>query len=397
MGHAFEGAGGLAGFISEAGLIGKGIKGASLLGKAAEGTEEAINLAEKTEKYAVNTKMFIDGYNSAYNNSFDVIGKGDSATDEAKRQAYSMLNGLVTTAIFSISPKTQIIKNALGESKPLINEVVSRITAEGIDAFKNPKIKDKLIKGIASAIKEDGKQVGLATAAQVFTNLENIVSSKENKFKVGDNVSQTAMSTAIAMSIPSIMSGIGQGARLSPINRDVVVEIGSAPDQYINSLRTLKDEGKISEQDFRKSFATIYKMRDAVESAPREHPATGQPFTEEQQKNYAVLELKRKLLGEKKTELENRKASDIEVKSVDKAIKEVEGFQQEIMDKVANPPEPEEVVIPEPGAEPVAEEVVAEEPIVEPTAHSEEVVAPTEIAEEIPTEESVVEPGRKAN
>lgn len=392
LGHAFEGAGGLAGFVAEAGLLGKGITALNLGTDVAAGSEAALKLAEKTEHYAVNTKMFLDGYNSAYNNSFDVVGKGDSTQDEAKRQAYAMLNGLATTAIFAISPKTKIINNILGEDKAGINEIVNRITSEGVKAFEDPTVKEKIIKGISESIKEDGKQIGLATAAQVFTNLENIVASKDNKYKIGDNLSETAMSTAVAMSLPSIFSGVAQGARLSPINRDLVVEIGADPNKYIDAVNRLKDDGKISEADLQKSLSVIGKMQEAVRNAPGEHPANGRLFTDTQQKDYAVLELKRKILSEKKDNLESRNASDVEVGEVNTAIKDVEKEQKSIMDKVAKAPdlilpEPKETEEPEATApgEKIPEEKVAqpkEEPV---TLESDKQTTKTETHEESST------------
>lgn len=340
IGHVVEGVGGLGGFITTAGVVGRGIKGMNLINKGSKlvsgyeelkGAEYTSKLAETTEKYAVNTTMFMQGYNDAYKNSFDVIGKDDTPTDEAKRQLYAMVNGGMTAAIFSISPKTGILKNILGENTKETKQIVEELANEGTAAFKNKDWKEKVISAIVAGAKENGKQVSLAVASQAFTNLENMFSSKTNNYDATDHLKETAITTAVSMLIPSIVSGVMHPINQTPINKGLMYEMGNNPDKYTSEISKLVSEGKMSESDAKTATDAINKMVGIVKSVPTDDGTNNEALKADDKISYAWADLQTKLLEDKKRGLPE---GDARIKRIDEALKQSNNIKQEILDKV---------------------------------------------------------------
>ena len=187
IGHIMEGAGSMAGIVSEVGAVSKGLQET---GMAEEGATKLANFGV----------MSFNGYNDAYHNSLSVIG--DKPEDETKRQVYSLVNGLLSGAIFSISPQSLIAKNALGMSiaktaesdagKELVDGIMKN---GGVDFLATQEGKNTLANYAKEFAKENGTQVSLATAQKLAEDVTNKVANPDAKQDIPEDLKNTAMQT----------------------------------------------------------------------------------------------------------------------------------------------------------------------------------------------------------
>ena len=328
--------------------------------------EHAAKVAEKASDYGFKIAMFSQGYNDAYKNAETVIGDKDDPIEEAKRQAYAILNGIGTTALFSIDPKIGLIKNLLPENTS--KEIINVLAKEGLGAFENKAWKNKFITGIQEAAKENGKQVSLAVAAQVFTNIENGIASKENKYSAMDNVEQTAMSTAVSMLIPSLIHGIARPNRDNPLNYQLMYEVGTNPEMYRKQVTDAVESGRMPEADGHTALEAIDRMSGIVKNIPKNDGLNNVPLTELEKQKYAWLEMKEKTLNDRKVGLPE---GDVRIKIIDNSIKQVSILREELLKKTGERAD-------QPIAPVVTEETPESEKKVETNKETEENIIPLE-------------------
>ena len=355
LGQVLSGAAGLATFGGE---VGAAAKGAEALGLASD--------AAKAEKLANFGVMSFNGYNSAYRDANEAIG--DKPEDEWKRQAYAATRGILEGMIFSGGSKYELAKNAFGEAMgksgdELLDEIKN---AKDVGVLQAPTFKEAIVKKIMSSGEELGKQVKLSVANDMAKDVVNTIVNPNKKQDISDDIKNTAISTSLAMLIPSIMGGVGHVNNETPLNTATAFEIGSHPQQYLESIDKQYQDGKISRQDLSTLRGAIGAMQYSVNEAPTETP-DGQKLTPDQIKSYAFNRFQEHLLLLKQDQI-NKTATDNKMQPdkalldpINKRISELEKQRGDILKNAGQlrppTPQPEEV-----NQTPEAERSVATEP-----------------------------------
>lgn len=286
IGQIFEGAGGLSTFAGE---IGTASKAAQAVGLASD--------AAKAEHIANFGVMALTGYNNAYHDANEVIG--DKPEDEWKRQVYALTRGIVEGKIFSIAPKFDMVKNALGEAEKGGNQLLDEINkAKDISVITSPSFKEGLAQKIQAIAKENGKQVNLAVANNIAKDAINTVADPNRKQDIPDEIKNTAISTSLAMLIPSILGGWGHVNSQTPLNTAAAFEIGSNPQPYLESIDKQYQSGSINRDDLRRLRSAIGVMQYEARNAPTQN-IDGQALTPDQIKAYAFNRMQEHFLTDK--------------------------------------------------------------------------------------------------
>ena len=372
MGQIFEGAGNLSTFAGEVGGTAKGL--------------EALGMTEKgAEKLANFGVMTLQGYNDSYKNSLELFG--DKPEDEGKRQAYSLINGVIGGAIFSVAPKSQLIKNALGEVSKSGEQLVNEIQANGgMDFLHTPTGKEKLQQYVTEFGKEMGTQMSLATAQKISEGVINTVAAPDAKQNMPEDLKNTAVSTFLTMLIPSILGAKGHVDMQSPLNHAAMFEMGSNPDKYINFVSDQLKDGKITPEQAQMSHDAILSMKNVIANTPthtEDKEGNEVPLSPDQVKKYAYMLFQEGIQQKKLDALKQQAAaSNLPVDKAQEAPvkKKVSELQKERDDILANPALP--ITAPAP------ERSVAENPQPEEE---------TPATKEIPEEGSVIKWDRYGN
>lgn len=328
VGQIMEGAGGLATFAGEVGIVGREL---AKLGVAA-------SQADKLANFSV---MAFNGYNDAYHTSKEVIG--EDPKDEGKRQLYSLINGIAAGAIFSISPQAELVKKALGMEtkggKKLLEEIQKN---KGIEFLSTKQGKATITDYVREFLKENGKQVGLATTVKIAEQITNAIANPEMKQDVAEDIKNTAISTALAMFLPSIGGAFGHVRGKTPLNSAAAFEVGTHPEEYINHVSDLLAEGKISPADAQVSHDAILNMKKAVSATPTKN-ADGKDLSPNQIKDYAYSLLQESIIQKQADKItESAKALNItpDKAQVDPLKERISALQQERLQIMENPQEP---------------------------------------------------------
>ena len=337
LGQVLSGAAGLATFGGE---VGAAAKGAEALGLASD--------AAKAEKLANFGVMSFNGYNSAYRDANEAIG--DKPEDEWKRQAYATTRGILEGMIFSGGSKYELAKNAFGEAMgksgdELLDEIKN---AKDVGVLQTPTFKEAIVKKIMSSGQELGKQVKLSVANDMAKDVVNTIVNPNKKQDIPDDIKNTAISTSLAMLIPSIMGGVGHVSNETPLNTATAFEIGSHPQQYLESIDKQYQDGKITRQDLSTLRGAIGAMQHSVNEAPTETP-DGQKLTPDQIKSYAFNRFQEHLLMLKQDQI-NKTATDNKMQPdkalldpINKRISELEKQRGDILKNAGQlrPPTPQ--------------------------------------------------------
>jgi len=341
-----------------------GVFGGEVGGLAKGG--EALGLGEKaSEKLANFGVMAFDGYNDAYNKSLDIFG--DKPEDEGKRKLYSTVNGLITGALFSISPKAQIVKNALGMESKSAESLIKEIQANnGMEFLQTKTGKEALASTVQEFGKEYGAQISLATAQKISEGIVDGIAAPERKQNMPGDVMDAAGGTAISMLLPSILGSLGHTTHEASLNAGAMFEMGTHPDQYISTISKQLQDGKISPQQAQASHDAILTMKNVVSNTPTEN-SIGEQLTPNQVKDYSYSLFQENMLQKKIKSLEDgAKMAGLEVDQAQlaplkKRISEVQKTRVDILSK----PVPKPVIVPDkateekPNSEPNPERSVA--------------------------------------
>lgn len=291
LGQIFEGAGGLATFVGEIGIAGKGL------------TKLGVE-ATKADKLANFGIMAFNGYNDAYHTSLEVMG--DKPEDEGKRQLYSLINGLASGAIFSINPKATLVKKALGLETKTGAKLIEEIQKSGgVEFLQSKEGKEAVTDYVKAFLKENGTQVGLATATKVSEQIINTIANPERKQDIAEDIKNTAISTSLAMMLPSIGGAFAHTKGVTPLNSAAMFEIGTHPDQYIDHVSQMLAEGKITPQAAQTSHDAILSMKNIIANTPVKN-IEGDDLNPNQIKDYAFNMLQEHILNKQLTELKKR-------------------------------------------------------------------------------------------
>jgi len=342
VGQILGGAAGLSTFAGEVGIAEKGL---AALGMTA-------GKAEKLANFGV---MAFSGYNNAYHESKEIIG--DKPEDESKRQLYSMVRGLAEGSIFSIHPPSNLVKNALGDmeksGEQFLNELKSKPVAEVLR--NKPAIADYVV----NMAKDLGVQVTLAEGNQIATNIINTISDNK-KHDLDEGVVETGISTALSMAIPSVMSGFQHTHMQTPLNKAAIFEVGSHPEQYVDHIMQMRNEGKLTDAEANKLYQDIQTINKTVQVTPT-HNTDGEPLTPDQIKDYAFNLLQEGVLTKRVDEI-NKKAESAGVipdkaqtSPLEKGISELTKQREEIM-KTAGQGRPVETPVEQEAEENIPEE-----------------------------------------
>lgn len=367
VGQIMEGAGGLATFAGEVGIVGKFLANKKLA-KLGTTATQADRLAATTQadKLANFSVMAFNGYNDAYHTSKEVIG--EDPKDEGKRQLYSLINGIAAGAIFSISPQAELVKKALGmetkSGKKLLEEIQK---SKGIEFLSTKQGKATITDYVREFLKENGKQVGLATTVKIAEQITNAIANPEMKQDVAEDIKNTAISTALAMFLPSIGGAFGHVRGKTPLNSAAAFEIGTHPEEYISHVSDLLAEGKISPADAQVSHEAILNMKKAISATPTKN-ADGKDLSPNQIKDYAYSLLQESIIQKQADKItESAKALNItpDKAQVDPLKERISALQQERLQIMEKPQAPtvevaEEVAVDTEG-DVVGAEVVTEE------------------------------------
>lgn len=275
IGQMFEGAGGLSTFMGEVGSTAKALELAGVA-KTAESAQHMANFGV----------MAFNGYNSAYNESADLIG--DKPKDEWKRQAYAITSGIIEGKIFSMIPgasPTELGERALGTEKG--NRLLEEIrNAKSIEDLQTPDFKEAVAHKIMAVGAENGQQVGLATANTAAQAIIKSIVAPDKKQNIGEDLKNTAISTSLAMMIPSILSGTLHGNMQSPLAKAAMFEVGTNSKPYIDNTAKLLADGKIIPEQAQATHDAIITMGNVVKHTPTAN-AEGKQLTPDQVKDYA--------------------------------------------------------------------------------------------------------------
>lgn len=270
VGQVLNGIGSLVGLTGEVGAVGKGME-------AMAGVDDASKLAN----FGV---MAFNGYNDAYHTSLDVIG--DKPEDENARQMYSLANGILGGAIFSINPKTNIITQALGKESSAGKEFITGLQKKGIDFIKSPEGEGKALNYVKEYFKENGVQVGLAEAQKITEDITNTIANPDKQQNVGDDIKNTALTTIATMAIPSLFSAHNHIKSQTPLNSATHFEIGSNPTPYVDEVNNMLNDGKITPAQAQSYHDAILTMKNSINNTPAVN-GDGKPLSPDQVKDYA--------------------------------------------------------------------------------------------------------------
>ena len=383
LGQVFSGAGALATFGGEVGGV---AKGAEALGLASD--------AAKAEKLALFGVTSFNGYNSAYHDANEVIG--DKPEDEWKRRAYAATRGILEGIIFSGGSKYELAKFSGGSKYELAKnafwETMGKSGDQLLDEIKNakdvgvlqsPTFKEAIVKKIMASGNELGKQVKLSVANDMAKDVVNTIVNPNKKQDISEDIKNIAISTSLAMLIPSIMGGVGHVNNETPLNTAAAFEIGSHPQEYLATIDKQYQNGKITRQDLSTLRGAIGAMQYSVNEAPTETP-DGRKLTPNQIKAYAFNRFQEHLLLLKQDQT-NKTATDNNMQPdkamlapISKRISELEKQRGDILKNAGQlrppTPQPEESnqapadersVATNPESEPQAPETKKEEKIAE--------------------------------
>lgn len=328
IGQVVEGVGGLAGLTGE-------------VGAATKVFEEAGIGAEAASKLANMGVMSFNGYNEAYHNSLDVIG--DKPEDEAKRQAYSMVNGLLTGAIFSIDPKANLLTKAFKVSDKVEAPLLEQIEKNnGVSFLTTPEGKNTLTNYIVHAAKENGTQVGLGVAQKVAEDITNTIANPKQKQDIPEDIKNTAISTSLAMLVPSLIGASGREKSQTPYNAAAVWEMGTNPDVYTKHIDNLKDAGKITPEQASASQQAIATMKNIVSNIPTTND-NGEDLSPNQVKDYAFKMLQEHTLQQQVDQITQQatatgtKPDKVQIDNLNKKIADLQKQRQKAYDNPVVP------------------------------------------------------------
>lgn len=331
-GEIASGAGTIAGFLAQGGIVGEGLKSGELLG----------NVATKAKSYETASNLIplaLSNYNNAYEQSKEVIG--DKPKDELKRHAYAVLNATLSTAIMSIDPATALGKEALGATKEG-KDIIGMLKKDGLSDISRNDFKDKIQTVIAHAAttgeetaKHIGSQALIMASNKAAENVTDMLFDPEHRHGIMDNVGQSAIQGGISMLLPSLFAGINASKMQNPSTKELLWDVGNNSKDYRNQVTDLYKQGKMSQDDFFTAINGINKAAGIIKSeVPAANVINGKALTPAQQKDYAWNLLQTNEVTDNLEKLNGPENSDkSQVKLVNDRLNELAAERSKILDK----------------------------------------------------------------
>lgn len=334
LGEIASGAGTVAGFMGQAGLVGDALKGTKVLGDVATN-------AKRYETAANLIPLAASNYNNAYHNSLSIIG--DKPEDELKRQVYALINATLGTALMSIDPATAIGSDALGATSAG-QDLIGMIKKGGLESITKDEFKQQA-QNIFTQIAEKSPTVaghvlsqsaimGLNKAAE---NVTDMIYDPKHRHGVMDNVGNSAVQGGISMFLPSLLAGINAPHNETPVSKSIVWDIGTNPQEYVNKIADLRNDGKISQDEYNTSLNGIQKAKEAILQSPTKNPVTRQNLVPEQRQDYAFNTMRKNELDGTLEQINQSPSPDkSQAKIVQQKINEIDAQQQEILNNAGS-------------------------------------------------------------
>lgn len=351
-GEIASGAGTIAGFLAQGGIIGEGLKSGEILG----------NVATNAKNYETASNLIplaLSNYNNAYEQSKEIIG--DKPKDELKRHAYAALNATISTAIMSIDPATAIGKDALGATNEG-RDIIGMLKKDGLSNISPIDFKDKIapiIAHAATAGEETAKHIGsqalIMASNKAAENVTDMFFDPEHRHGIMDNVGQSAIQGGISMFLPSLFAGINTSRMENPSNKELLWDVGNNSKDYRAQVTDLYKQGKMSQGDFLTSINGINKAAGIIKSDVLSTNAVSDvPLTDQQKKDYAWNLLQTNEVTDKIAAL-GEKSDKSQVKLLNDRLTELTGERSKILDKAG-----EEILVEKPVLKP--QENISEKP-----------------------------------
>lgn len=282
IGEIAGGAGTVAGFMAQGGIIGEGLKGAEILGDA------ALN-AKRYQTASNMIPLALSNYANAYEQSKQVIG--DKPEDGLKRQSYAILNGVLSTALMSIDPATKLTSEAIFKT-PAGEQFINATIKKGLENVAPEQFESKLqtfLKKLPEQVGATGEhvatQAGIMGGAKIASNITDMLYDPEHRHSVMDNVGNAAIGGGISMFIPSLLHGMH--VTDNPINKALVWDIGNKPKEYNALVDEQQANGTLTADQAKQAKDFIWKTQTTVSSrVPETNVLNNKALLPEQRQAY---------------------------------------------------------------------------------------------------------------
>lgn len=331
LGQVMEGIGGLAMLPAEIGGLAK-VAGAFT--KTEQGAHALANFGV----------MAFNGYNNAYHESSEIIG--DKPSDEWKRQLYAATMGSIEGAIFSMAPgggPGGLAERAIGVNgaekggslvgKDFLKEMAD---AKDLSFIQSPSGVKKLTQVVMESAKDNGIQIGLASASEIAKSTINTVLNPKKQTNLPEDLKNTAITTALTMALPSILAGLNHVSMQTPMAKGAMFDIGSHPEKYTQEIQKQQADSTITPEQANQYHSAIATMKSVVDNQPVVD-IKGQPLTPDQIKDYAwnrlrqhALEAQADQINEQATQ-SNIAPDKAQLAPINEQIAELEGERTKIL------------------------------------------------------------------
>lgn len=335
-GEIASGAGTVAGFMAQGGVVGEALKGAEVLGNVAAN-------AKRYETAANLIPLAASNYNNAYKTSEQLLG--DKPKDEGKRLLYSAVEGTIGTALMSLDPATQIGKDGLGALGSDFVSMLKKNNLQDIDPSLFKGNVNKWITNVAKASRTTAEHIAsqsfIMGTNQAADNITKMVFDPQHRGGIMDNVGSAAIQGGISMALPSLFAGIGAARDMTPANKSLFWEAGTNPREYQQQLRQLYKDGQLTQDQFHTAYDGVTKASRIINTqVPIDAVVTGKKLTDDQRQEYAWNLLNDENLQDKLDQLNQAPKPDkSQVKIVQDKINELAAQRTDILNKAGEAPE----------------------------------------------------------
>lgn len=270
--------------------------------------------------------MALDGYLDHYKQAKDMGIEGDGEAN-----AYAAIRSLSNAFVFSSLNIPGIGKNLLGTTESAAGKSFADLMAKkGLDGVTAAALKPVVKTAIIETAKETGKMIALGEAdlgADLITTSLFKPEALENRHPV-----QEAMQSAVVMAMGTIVpAGLGayrKAAAESSVLKNMVWEMGSKPEDYMNAVWMAYKQGHIGEADARDKMTAIAEMTKAVHMTPDYSMHSDAQLSAEQKADYATNLTREAVLRKK---LDAVKGDDVQEKAITEEMARLKTGREEIL------------------------------------------------------------------
>lgn len=309
-----DGVGQIASYALGGGEVSKVIQGANI-----------IKDAEMANRIGLGVYNYFTAYDNNYRQATQAVG--NAPEDEAKRTLLAHIytgSDVLSEQIFPDYKYGEIFNTSAG------HELINRIQKEGVDAVTKESLAQYVKKGVMEWAKDDIKE-GLEEVASVAGNAVGDMIFAPNQYKNTDYATQAVQNGilgAVSAAIPTMGHGFAAGAAgHGPVAKQMMFEVGSNPEVYINDINDRVGSGQLSRVDGDAKISTIKTLSNIVaHGVPDVSVINNKPLTDPQQEDYAANLFSEAMLNEYKATVKD----DVQIKHIDLQIEELKD-QREYM------------------------------------------------------------------